>query len=71
MTKEEAINRIGDLRMYCSAQTWDDEYKQACELAISALKMVEIWDGCHGQIIAPKGTFEEIYNDAECDENDI
>lgn len=71
MTKEEAINRIGDLRMYCSAQNWGDEYKQACDLAISALKMVEIWSGHHGQVVAPIGTFDEIYNNVEEGDDDV
>lgn len=30
----------------------------------------ETWNGIHAQIIAPKGTFERIYNDAD-DDNDI
>lgn len=27
----------------------------------------EIWHGIHGQVVAPKGTFEKIWNDAEDD----
>ena len=30
----------------------------------------ETWNGMHGQITAPKGTFEKIFNDAD-DDNDI
>ena len=30
----------------------------------------ETWNGYHGQITAPKGTFERIFNDAD-DDNDI
>lgn len=30
----------------------------------------ETWNGFHGQITAPKGTFERIFNDAD-DDNDI
>lgn len=26
---------------------------------------VEVWNGIHAQITAPKGTFEKIFNDAE------
>ena len=30
----------------------------------------ETWNGIHGQITAPKGTFEQIFNDTD-DDNDI
>lgn len=30
----------------------------------------ETWNGFHGQVAAPKGTFEKIYNDPD-DDNDI
>ena len=30
----------------------------------------ETWNGIHGQITAPKGTFERIFNEAD-DDNDI
>lgn len=30
----------------------------------------ETWNGFHGQITAPKGTFEQIFNDTD-DDNDI
>ena len=80
MTKEEALDELNVIyeRLShpenCEQGVYsfrDGDYLEALDIAIKALKMVEIWDGCHGQIIAPRGTFEEIYNDIEDDENDI
>ena len=31
----------------------------------------ETWNGMHGQVTAPKGTFEKIFNDAKEDDYDI
>ena len=31
----------------------------------------EIWHGIHGQVVAPKGTFEKIWNDAKEDDYDV
>ena len=31
----------------------------------------EIWHGIHGQVVAPNGTFEKIFNDAKEDDYDI
>ena len=33
--------------------------------------IIEIWNGMHGQTIAPAGTFEKIYNDCKDEEDDI
>ena len=30
----------------------------------------ETWDGYHGQITAPKGTFKKIYEDAESEDKE-
>lgn len=75
MTKEDAIKKMESMKqtfidLHTPQQMKKKESKrvmEAYDMAIKALKMVEIWDGCHGQIIAPRGTFEEIYNDAEDD----
>jgi hypothetical protein len=37
----------------------------ALDLAIKALEQCEVWNGSHGQMVAPKGTFERIYNDCK------
>ena len=31
----------------------------------------EIWHGIHGQVIAPKGTFEKIWNEAKEDDYNV
>lgn len=31
----------------------------------------EIWNGMHGQVIAPKGTFEKLFNDIDDEDIDI
>ena len=31
----------------------------------------EIWHGFHGQVVAPKGTFEKIWNEAKEDDYDV
>ena len=35
------------------------------------LPSFEVWNGIHGQTIAPKGTFEKIYNECKDEEDDI
>lgn len=34
-------------------------------------KELEAWNGIHGQMVMPKGTFEKIYNEAEEEDDDI
>lgn len=71
MTNEEAIKLLDDITSYCD---FTDEYGdmidntpyyEALDLAIKALEQCEVWNGSHGQIVAPKGTFERIYNDCK------
>ena len=75
MTKEEAIAVLQKIkpipRRADGKSTTHILESIALDMAINALKMVEIWEGYHGQVVAPRGTFEEIYNDVEDDENDI
>ncbi len=33
-------------------------------------KAIEYWNGIHGQVTAPKGTFEKMFDEAEEDENE-
>lgn len=40
----------------------------ACTLADTD---TETWNGYHGQITAPKGTFKRIYAEADADEGDV
>lgn len=35
------------------------------------IEAMEVWNGMHGQTIAPAGTFEEIYNNYIESEDDI
>ena len=35
------------------------------------LPSFEVWNGMHGQTIAPAGTFEKIYNECKDEEDDI
>ena len=44
------------------SKTSDEDYTPRQE--------AEIWNGIHAQIVAPKGTFDKIWEEAE-DNNDI
>ena len=35
------------------------------------LKEIEEWNGIHSQVIAPKGTFEKIYNECKEEDDDV
>lgn len=39
--------------------------------ALCEIEPMEVWNGVHGQTIAPAGTFEEIYNNYIESEDDI
>lgn len=43
----------------------DDLVKCFEDLGLFEQEPQETWNGYHGQITAPKGTFEKIYNDTE------
>ena len=61
MTAESAIKELKRMKMDM-AHT-GAEYN-AIALAIKALEKVEVWNGMGGkQVVAPKGTFEAIYNE--------
>ena len=47
----------------CEAEIWAKKKSQENE-------ETETWKGIHAQLTVPKGTFEQIFNDAD-DENDI
>ena len=47
-----------------------ENYCPNCGAKMIEPQETETWNGYHGQITAPKGTFERIFNDAD-DDNDI
>ena len=53
----------------CSYHTSTPNGK-ACEDFLGQ-KELEVWNGIHGQVVAPKGTFMKIYNEAKDDDCDI
>ena len=63
MTKEEAIKRLKEGAPF--SELYDKEWEEALNIALKALDQCEVWDGIHCQIVAPKGTFDKIYNEAE------
>ena len=71
MTPEDASERIRFITEYhakcakngsCYVPINEDDIN-ALEIAMKALDICEVWDGPHGQIVAPKGTFKKIYED--------
>lgn len=46
------------------------KYCPLCGVKMVEQQETETWNGMHGQITAPKGTFERIFNSAD-DDNDI
>lgn len=72
MTIEEAIKELreasdNEVRYGDTEHHYNEVMKriEAFDLAIKALEQCEVWNGSHGQIVAPKGTFERIYNDCK------
>ena len=57
--KKVLDNMYGDWRT--------DEEREALEVAIMAMDVVEVWNGVHGQVVAPKGTFDRIWEDEDED----
>lgn len=55
------------VRVPFTAQDLDDLIQLINEY-IELRNMVEVWNGIHGQTIAPAGTFDKIYNEAEEDD---
>ncbi len=43
---------------------------KACEDFLGQEEL-EVWNGIHGQVVAPKGTFMKIYNECKDDDCDI
>lgn len=66
MSREEAIDYLKHIK---ENYHWCYE-EDALEMAIKALEQCEVWEGIHGQVVAPKGTFEKIWNDAEKEEQE-
>lgn len=56
MTREE---------VYKNCITWRES---TCPLIEVEPQETETWNGIHGQITAPKGTFEKIWEDAESED---
>ena len=68
MTVEEAIRELTRMSMNLNITRAESN---ALELAIKALEKVEVWNGIGGkQVVAPKGTFEAIYNEDDDDNQD-
>lgn len=66
MTKEEAKRFLQSrIDLIDSDYPSETDYRDALVLAIKALEQCEVWDGIHGQVVAPKGTFDRMWNDAE------
>ena len=66
MTREEAIEIIKrEFAMDEDVEKLYPEVVEARDMAISALEQTETWNGYHGQITAPKGTFKKIWDDCE------
>lgn len=66
MTNEEAIEVINNrdqIMGYCESEKLSD----ALDMAIKALEQIEIWNATtkDRQIIAPKGTFQKIWEDEQ------
>lgn len=62
MTKESAIKEL--YRLTGDKNLTGAEYN-AINLGIKALECCEVWRGMRGYVVAPKGTFEKIYEDAK------
>ena len=62
MTREEAIEKLNNAK---GCPLLYDSHIEAIDMAISALEQTETWNGYHGQITAPKGTFKKIWDDCE------
>lgn len=69
MTKEKFLYGLNACAVtYHNGQKFyehDELVKCFEELEIFEQEPQETWNGYHGQITAPKGTFEKIYNDTE------
>lgn len=66
MTIEQCIEIFKELWRYKESDKYSEKkIREALDLAIKALEQCEVWNGSHGQIVAPKGTFERIYNDCK------
>ena len=55
----------------CGVLLTKENNKCGYELCDACDKVVEVWNGIHGQIIAPKGTFDRIYDEGEDEDDDI
>lgn len=65
MTKEQAILILEELWRYKQINYEEYEIRTALDLGIKALKLCEVWNGIHGQLVAPKGTFNKIWEDVD------
>jgi hypothetical protein len=53
----------------CEVNTHEIEGAEELDMAEGSER--EVWNGIHAQIIAPKGTFEKIWNEAQDDDFDV
>jgi len=60
------LNRTGEGKM--TANEYIKSIQDNFNVIDKNLKEIEEWNGIHGQVTAPKGTFDRIYN--ECQEDD-
>lgn len=60
---EDVYNRCKEYQLFCGEA-------EILEAAVAKGTLMERWNGMHGQTIAPAGTFEKIYNEAD-EEDDI
>ena len=49
---------------------WKHKFCPHCGAKMVEPQETETWNGYHGQITAPKGTFEKIYEDAESEDQE-
>lgn len=65
---ESILDECSECGFSCGAFTF--EYCPNCGAKMIDEQETETWSGIHAQIIAPRGTFERIFNEAN-DDNDI
>lgn len=69
MNKNEAVTILQALRGGLANIGIEDAdaipQVRALGIAIQAMQYVDVWDGIHGQVVAPSGTFEQIFADAD------
>ena len=75
MTREEAIDLLSEITMYCDFTDQygdyinDEPYLTALDMAIECLQSSEMWNGTttDKRIFAPKGTFQKVFEDGKAE----